>query len=69
MKMKIDAMGLLHNAALSLKRRDGATAFALLELSNNLRLLMREEVTLREWNEVYVGAEAAPVNIDEVLPT
>lgn len=68
MKMKVDAMGLLLNAALSLKNRDDATAFALLELSNNLRLLMRGEAPLTEWNETYVGAAAAPVDIDAVLP-
>lgn len=69
MKMKIDAMGLLHNAALTLKSHDPSTAFGLLELSNNLRLLMRGEATLAEWNETYVGADAEPVDIDEVLPT
>ncbi len=68
-RMKTDVMGLLHNAALALKHRgDSGTAFALLEMGNNLRLVMREEASLDEWNECYAGADAEPFDIDAILP-
>lgn len=66
--MKVDVMGLLYQTAMDLKRRDPARAFSLLELGNNLRLLMRGEATLEEWNAAYVGADREPFDIDTLLP-
>jgi hypothetical protein len=67
--MKIDAFGLLHRAAETHDRNgDGATAYVLYEFANNLRLLMRGEVTIDEWNAVYVGQDRDAVDIDRVLP-
>jgi hypothetical protein len=55
--MKCDAMG-CSNAAMSLKKCDPSTAFALPEGFTHLRMLMRGEATLAEWNAAYVGADA-----------
>lgn len=66
--MKSDAMGLLARAASSVKRSDAGTAYAIYELANNLRLLMRGEATLTEWNNCYVGADREPFDIEKLLP-
>jgi hypothetical protein len=66
--MKCDAMGLLHNAAMELKRRDPGTAFGLLQMANHLRLVMRGDASLEEWNAAYVGADKEPFDIDKLLP-
>ena len=68
MDMKVDAIGLLTNAAMLLKRKNADRSFALLELANNLRLLMRGEVSLEKWNNHYVGADREPIDTDALLP-
>lgn len=66
--MKYNIMGLLQNAAMQLSRRDGGTAFALLELANNLRLVMREEESIADFKGAYCGEDGDPIDIDAVLP-
>jgi hypothetical protein len=66
--MKVNVMGLLHGAALEMKRTDPVRAYILLEMGNNLRALMRGEATLDEWNASYVGAGGEPFDIDALLP-
>jgi hypothetical protein len=67
--MKYDAMGLLYEAAMALKKiHDDATAFAVLEMANNLRLLMCGEGTIEDWNRIYVGADAPPFDIEKLVP-
>lgn len=66
--MKYNVMGLLKNAAAEVNRTDGGTAYALLELANNLRLLMRGEDSLEEFKRCYTGHDAEPINIDALLP-
>lgn len=66
--MKYDAMGLLRQAADGLRRRDLGMAYAVLELANNLRLVMRDEATVAEFRECYVGFDREPIDIDAVLP-
>lgn len=66
--MKYDAMGLLRQAADGLRRRDLGLAYAVLELANNLRLVMRDEATVAEFRECYVGFDSEPIDIDAVLP-
>lgn len=68
MKLKTNVMGLLYNAAGQVKRRDAGTAYALLELANNLRVLMRGEASLDEWREIYVGQDREPFDLDALLP-
>jgi hypothetical protein len=43
-------------------------AYALLELANNLRLLMRKEAAIEEWLAVYCGHDREPLDIDRLLP-
>lgn len=66
--MKCDVMGLLLHAAMELQRSDPARAYALLDMGNNLRLVMRGEASLEEWNAAYVGADGEPFDIDKLLP-
>ena len=66
--MQSDAMGLLLNTAILLRRTDPARAFALLEMSNNLRLVMRGEASIEDWNRAYTWADRPPVDIDQILP-
>jgi hypothetical protein len=67
--MKYDVISIMHRGAEALAaRKDGGTAFALYELANNLRLMMRYEVTIEQWNEHYVGQDRDAVDIDKVLP-
>ena len=67
--MKYDAISLLHRGAAALAQDgDTGTAYALYELANNLRLLMRGKSTIDEWNEVYVGQDREAVDIDVLLP-
>lgn len=66
--MKINVMGLIQNAAMGLKYKDPFTAFVLLELGNNLRLVMRGEDTFEEWCKLYVGQDQEPFDIDALLP-
>lgn len=69
LSMRVNIMGLLRGAAMELRASgDGGRAYALLEMGNNLRLVMRGEATLEEWNAVYVGAEGEPFDIDKLLP-
>lgn len=67
-RMKTDVIGLITGAAMNLKRKHGGEAYALLEVANNLRLLMRGEATIYEWNDCYVGADREPLDIDTMLP-
>lgn len=67
--MKYNVLGLLQNAAMQLKRRDGGTAYALLELANNLRLVMREEASIGDFLDAYTGHEGEPIDIDRIFPT
>ena len=67
--MKTDVIGLLKQVGDLLKqRRDTSRAFAIYELANNLRLLMRGEGSLQDWNKGYVGADREPLDIDKLLP-
>lgn len=66
--MKYNVLGLLENAARQLKRRDGGTAYALLELANNLRLVMRGDETIESFLGAYTGHEGEPIDIDRILP-
>ena len=67
--MKYDAMGLLHSAAMALKKnRDDGTAFAVLELANNLRLLMRKSGTIDDFNKIYTGADGERFDIEALVP-
>ena len=66
--MKCDIMGLLYQCAMALRRTDPAYAYSLLEMGNNLRLIMRGDATLDEWNATYVGADGEPFDIDTLLP-
>ena len=66
--MNVNVMGLLKNAAMSLRHDDPMTAYVLLELANNLRLVMRGEDTIEEFKTVYVGADKGPLDIDKLLP-
>ncbi len=67
--MKVNVIGLLRGAAFELKRQDPARAYTLLEMANNIRLLMRGEATIEDWNSAYVGADCEPIDIDEILPS
>lgn len=71
--MKYNVMGLLRNAALQLTEPDGTSeggyAYALMELANNLRSLMRGEHTIEEFKTAYTGHEGEPLDIDKLLPT
>ncbi len=66
--MKIDVMGLLYQTAMELKESDPARAFSILELGNNLRVLMRGEATIGQWNATYVGADCEEFDIEKLLP-
>jgi len=66
--VKYNILGMLHNAAMQIKRRDGGTAFALLELANNLRLVMRRDASIEDFMGAYCGEDGAPIDIDAVLP-
>jgi hypothetical protein len=67
--MKIDVINMLRQAARTVRHSgDGGRAYVMLEFANHLRLLMRGEVSLEEWNRVYVGADRAPIDIDAELP-
>lgn len=66
--MKYDVLGLLTNAARQIKHSNGGTAFALLELANNLRLVMRGEESVDDFKGAYTGHEGDPVDIDAILP-
>ncbi len=67
--MKYNVMGLLHDAAMQLKRRDGGTAYAILELANNLRLVMRGEASIEDFKGGYTGHDDEAFDIDKILPT
>jgi len=66
--MKCNLMGLIYHSAMALQRTDPGYAYSLLEMGNNLRLVMRDEATLDEFREVYVGADGEPFDIDKLLP-
>lgn len=66
--MKYDAVGLICNAAASLKRRDPGTAYALYELAENLRRLMKGEASIDAWKKCYVGGDNAPIDPDKMMP-
>jgi hypothetical protein len=66
--MKSDAINLLRVAAERFSREEAHYAFAVYTLANNLRLLMRSEATIEDWNKIYVGADRAPFDIDALLP-
>ena len=69
MKLRTDVIGMLGQTAAVLAREGhGEKAAAIYELANNLRLLMREEATIYEWNQIYTGADRAPFDIDRLLP-
>jgi hypothetical protein len=66
--VKYDIMGLLRGSAIEIKESDGARAYALLELANNLRLLMRGEDDMNEFKRCYTGHEGNPIDIDALMP-
>ena len=66
--MKYDVMGLLLAASNTLHKRDGGTAYALAELANNLRLLMRGEATMEEFQRSYVGHDREPLDLEKLFP-
>lgn len=62
-------MGLLKQAAASAAQGGRSDlAYGLLEMGNNLRLVMRGEETIADWNMVYVGQDREPFDIDKLLP-
>ena len=65
--MKCDATGLLLNAARTLRRRDGGTAYALAELAENLRKVVAGEATLDEFRAAYVVSQTA-IDPDREIP-
>jgi hypothetical protein len=69
MAMKYNVLGLLKNAAMQIKHRDGGTAYALLELGNNLRQVMRGEATIDDFKGAYTGHDGEPIDIDRLMPT
>ena len=68
MKLRTDVISLLGKIANTLSD-DGhdVEAGAIYSLANNLRLLMREEATIYEWNQIYTGADCDPFDIDKLL--
>lgn len=66
--MKVNVIGLLSQASRGLRNTDGGRAYVLLELANHLRLLMRGEISLEEFNRTYVGADRAPIDIEAEFP-
>lgn len=66
--MKYNLMGLLRYASNSLRAREGGTAYALAELANNLRLLMRGECTMEDFKRCYVGEDGEPLDLDKLFP-
>ena len=66
--MKVNFMGLITGAAMQIKPRDGGRAYALLEMANNLRLVMRGEETIEAFRAVYVGFDGDPIDIEALLP-
>lgn len=66
--MKYDVINILNKGAAALAREDdGGTAYALWEAANNLRLVMRGDASLADWNDTYVGANREPIDIDEAF--
>lgn len=67
--MKLDIINFLRHCADELrdKRRDDL-AFSTLHFANNLRLLMRGEVSIDDWNKVYVGADREPFDAEAIVP-
>ena len=69
MKLHTDIISLLGKIANTLADDGHAVeAAAIYSLANNLRLLMRHDVTVYEWNQIYTGADRAPFDIDRLLP-
>jgi hypothetical protein len=67
--MRYDAINLIAMGAAALNREgDGGAAYALYELANNLRSVMRDEASIADWNLIYVGADCEPLDIDKLLP-
>ena len=67
--MKHNAIGLISRGAEALRARgDSGVAYALYELANNLRLLMRDECSLDEWKRAYVGADSKAIDLDALFP-
>lgn len=66
--MKVDAINMLLGASRGLRYSDGGRAYLLLEFANHLRLLMRGEVSLEEFNRTYIGADREPIDIDAEFP-
>jgi len=65
--MKVNVTGLLRNAALELRHSAPMHAYGLLELANNLRLVMRGEETIEDFNTVYVERDSEPFDIEKLL--
>jgi hypothetical protein len=65
--VKYDATGLLVNAARSLARKDGGTAYALAELAENLRKVVAGEATLDDFRGAYV-VSADPIDPAKIVP-
>jgi len=66
--VKINAINMMRRAAIELRRSNPMLAYGLLEMANNLRLVMRGDETIEDWNRVYVGADREPIDIDAILP-
>lgn len=66
--MKYDAIGLVCKGADALKRKDPGTAYALYELAENLRRLMKGEASIDAWNKCYAGGDSAPIDANKLVP-
>lgn len=67
--MKYDVMGLLGEAARQISRRDPGRAYALYELANNLRLVLRGKASIDDFKSAYtVGTDSEPFDIEALLP-
>jgi hypothetical protein len=67
--MKIDAMNMLKQSARTLRHSgDGGRAYLMLVFANHLRQVVRGEVTIEEFNRVYVGFDRDPIDIDVECP-
>jgi hypothetical protein len=67
--MKVNAIHLIRMGADALnKLDDGAAAYALHELANNLLLVMQGVATFEEWSAVYVAQNCQPLDLDKHLP-
>ena len=68
MNMKTDFTGLIGRAASAMARKDAGTAYALYELADNLAMVLRNDVSLDDFREAYVGQDAKPFIREGLMP-